>query len=39
MLIPADHYYVEFTAPVPAPARTLTVVMAIVLDLTLYGPV
>jgi hypothetical protein len=39
MLTPADHYYVEFTAPVSAPARTLTVVMAIVLDLTLYGPV
>jgi hypothetical protein len=39
MLTPADHYYVEFTAPVSPPARTLTVVTAIVLDLTLYGPV
>jgi hypothetical protein len=29
---------VEFTAPVPATARLLTVMMAIVLDLTLYGP-
>jgi hypothetical protein len=39
MLTPSDHYHVEFTAPVSPPARTLTVVMAIVLDLTLYGPV
>lgn len=40
MLTPAaDHYHVEFTAPVSSPARTLTVGMAIVLDLTLYGPV
>jgi hypothetical protein len=39
MLTPADHYQVEFTAPVSPSARTLTVVMAIVLDLTLYGPV
>ncbi len=39
MLTPADHYKVEFTAPVSPPARTLTVMMAIVLDLTLYGPV
>jgi hypothetical protein len=39
MLTPADHYAVEFTAPASAPARTLTVMMAIVLDLTLYGPV
>jgi hypothetical protein len=38
MLTPSDHYHVEFTAPVSPPARTLTVVMAIVLDLTLYGP-
>jgi len=30
---------VEFTAPVSRPARLLTVMMAIVLDLTLYGPV
>ena len=39
MLTPLDHYSVEFTAPVSGPARTLTVMMAIVLDLTLYGPV
>src|SRR5215475_3791027 len=38
-LTPSDHYKVEFTAPVPATARLLTVMMAIVLDLTLYGPV
>jgi hypothetical protein len=30
---------VEFTAPVSPVARTLTVMLAIVLDLTLYGPV
>jgi hypothetical protein len=39
MLTPLDHYKVEFTAPVSPPVRTLTVMMAIVLDLTLYGPV
>jgi hypothetical protein len=39
VLTPLDHYKVEFTAPVSSPARTLTVMMAIVLDLTLYGPV
>lgn len=39
MLTPSDHYQVEFTAQVSPPVRTLTVVMAIVLDLTLYGPV
>ncbi len=39
MLTPSDHYKVEFTAPVGPPARLLTVMMAIVLDLTLYGPV
>jgi hypothetical protein len=39
MVTPADHYHVEFTAPVSPPARTLTVITAIVLDLTLYGPV
>ena len=37
-LTPADHYKLEFTAPVPTTARLLTVMMAIVLDLTLYGP-
>jgi Scramblase len=39
MLTPSDHYAVEFTGPVSQPARTLTVMMPIVLDLTLYGPV
>jgi hypothetical protein len=39
MLTPSDHYRVEFTGPVTRPARTLTVMMAIVLDMTLYGPV
>lgn len=39
MLTPSDHYKVEFTAPVSQSARLLTVMMAIVLDLTLYGPV
>lgn len=38
-LTPSDHYRVEFTAPAPPTARMLTVMMAIVLDLTLYGPV
>ena len=35
----SDHYAVEFTGPVTQPARTLTVVMPIVLDLTSYGPI
>lgn len=39
MLTSSDHYTVEFTGPVSQPARTLTVMMPIVLDLTLYGPV
>ena len=39
MLTPSDHYRVDFTAAVSPSARTLTVMMAIVLDLTLYGPV
>jgi hypothetical protein len=39
MLTLSDHYTVEFTGPVPQPARILTVMMPIVLDLTLYGPV
>jgi scramblase len=39
VLTPSDHYKVEFTAPVSQPVRLLTVMMAIVLDLTLYGPV
>jgi hypothetical protein len=38
MLTPSDHYGVEFTGLVSQPARTLTVMMPIVLDLTLYGP-
>jgi hypothetical protein len=39
MLTPSDHYAVEFTGPVSQPARTLTVMVPILLDLTLYGPV
>jgi Scramblase len=39
MLTPSDHYSVEFTGPVSHPARTLTVLVPIVLDLTLYGPI
>lgn len=39
MLTPSDHYAVEFTGPVGQPARSLTVMMPIVLDLTMYGPV
>jgi len=39
MLTPSDHYRVEFTGPVSPSARLLTVMTAIVLDLTLYGPV
>jgi Scramblase len=38
MLTPSDHYKVDFTRQVPPPARILTVMTAIVLDLTLYGP-
>jgi hypothetical protein len=38
-LTPSDHYRLEFTAAATRPARLLTVMMAIVLDLTLYGPV
>jgi hypothetical protein len=39
MVTPSDHYKVEFTAPASPQARLLTVMTAIVLDLTLYGPV
>ena len=39
MLTPSDHYRVDFTGDVSPQARMLTVMMAIVLDLTLYGPV
>jgi hypothetical protein len=38
MLTQADHYAVEFTGPVSQPARTLTVMVPIVLDLEVYGP-
>jgi Scramblase len=39
MLTRSDHYKVEFAGPVPHPARTLTVMMPVLLDVTLYGPV
>jgi hypothetical protein len=39
VLTPFDHYMVEFTGPASQPARTLTVMMPIVLDLTVYGPI
>jgi hypothetical protein len=39
ILTPSDHYRVEFTGPVSQPARTLTVMMPIVLDLTVYGSI
>jgi hypothetical protein len=39
MLTPSDHYRVDFTGLVSPQARMLTVMTAIVLDLTLYGPV
>jgi hypothetical protein len=38
-LTASDHYKVEFTGPATQPARTLTVMMPVLLDLTLYGPV
>ena len=38
MFTPSDHYKVEFSGPVSPQARVLTVMMAIVLDLTLYEP-
>lgn len=38
MLTASDHYRVDFTGPVSPQARMLTVMTAIVLDLTLYGP-
>jgi hypothetical protein len=38
MFTPSDHYRVEFTGPVSPQARVLTVMMAVVLDLTLYEP-
>jgi hypothetical protein len=39
MLTPSDHYALEFSGLVSQPARTLTVMTPIVLDLTLYEPV
>jgi hypothetical protein len=39
VLTPSDHYRVDFTGLVSPRARMLTVMTAIVLDLTLYGPV
>ena len=38
VLTSADNYTVKFADLVPGPARVLTVMMAIVLDLTLYEP-
>lgn len=38
-MTPSDHYRVDFTGTVSPQARVLTVMTAIVLDLTLYGPV
>lgn len=38
LLTSADHYAVKFTGQVPGPARVLTVMMTIVLDLARYGP-
>jgi hypothetical protein len=38
MLTPSDHYKVQFTGPASPSARMMTVMMTIVLDLTLYGP-
>ena len=38
MLTPSDHYKVDFAGSVTQPARILTVMIAIVLDLTLYEP-
>ena len=38
-LTASDHYKVEFTSHASQPARTLTVMMPVLLDLTLYGPV
>jgi hypothetical protein len=37
-LTASDHYRVDFTGAVSAQARMLTVMTAIVVDLTLYGP-
>jgi hypothetical protein len=39
MLTASDHYKVEFTGPAAPEMRMMTVMMPVVLDLTLYGPV
>jgi hypothetical protein len=39
VLTASDHYKVEFVGPAFPPARTLVVMLPIVLDLTLYGPI
>lgn len=38
MLTSNDHYKIEFIGPVPSVIRTLTALVPIVLDLTLYEP-
>ena len=38
LLTSSDHYTVKFSGRVPAPARMLTVMMTIVLDLARWGP-
>ena len=38
LLTSADHYTVTFSGTVPQPARVLTVMMAIVMDLARHGP-
>lgn len=38
-LTSSDHYKVEFTGPASPTLRMMTVMMPVVLDLTLYGPV
>ncbi|GAA0320552.1 hypothetical protein GCM10010151_07800 [Actinoallomurus spadix] len=37
-LTPSDHYKIEFTRDISEPARTLIVMMTIMLDLSLFGP-
>lgn len=39
MLTASDHYKVEFTGPASPTIRMMTVMMPVILDLTLYGPV
>jgi hypothetical protein len=38
LLTDADHYRVQFTAPVTEELRVMTVILPVVLDLTHYGP-